>query len=52
MDEAMEHYHQTAIRINPDDVEAHYNLGVLLAARARLEEAAEHFRKVIWLKAQ
>jgi tetratricopeptide (TPR) repeat protein len=36
--------------LNPDAAEAHYNLGVALAAKGRTEEAIHHFQEALRLK--
>jgi protein O-mannosyl-transferase len=41
-DEGKAHF-ETALRIKPDYVDAHNNLGVLLASRNQLKEARQHF---------
>jgi len=35
------------LQIEPDYVQAHYNLGRVLAARGRLDEAVDHFRQAL-----
>jgi tetratricopeptide (TPR) repeat protein len=42
----MAHY-QRALEIRPDYAEAHYNLGIALAARGRTNQALEHYRKAL-----
>ena len=42
---------EKAIEIDPEDVEAHYNLGNTLKALGRLDEAEASFRQAIALKA-
>jgi Flp pilus assembly protein TadD len=41
--------HRTALRLKPDDAEAHYNLGVALRAQGRRREAAREFREYLRL---
>jgi len=41
---------EKAVEINPEDVEAHYNLGNTLKALGRLDEAEASFRQAIALK--
>lgn len=38
---------QHMLRLDPDDVEAHFGLGSFLQSQGRLEEAAERYRRVI-----
>jgi len=38
---------QTAVRLMPDDAEAHVNLGLNLAKLGRLDEAETHFKRAI-----
>ncbi|MEO0210754.1 MAG: tetratricopeptide repeat protein, partial [candidate division WOR-3 bacterium] len=38
------------LQANPEDAEAHYNLGVLLADQGRYEEAEKEFREAIRIK--
>ena len=49
MDEAIAEYRQ-AIRIKPDDAEAHSNLGVALQVKGQLDEAIAECREAIRLK--
>jgi Flp pilus assembly protein TadD len=49
MQEAMEHFEQ-ALRINPDDAKAYYNLGVVLAQAGRISEAIAHYDQALRLK--
>src|SRR5580692_8459204 len=42
-----EQEYREAIRCNPDDANAHFNLGLLLAKRGALEEAEEQYRQAI-----
>jgi tetratricopeptide (TPR) repeat protein len=42
----MGHYSE-ALRINPDYVKAHYNMGVALMKQERFEEAASHFSAAV-----
>ncbi len=47
---AVENFYRKAIKLNPNDAMAHYNLGVLLAKdESRLKEAEESCRKAIEL---
>ena len=46
VDEAIAHYRK-ALEINPDYVEAHYNLGNALAGRGQVDEAIAHFQKAL-----
>ena len=41
---------QSAVRLSPQDAEAHYNLGVTLKEIGRLDESEASYRKVIELK--
>ena len=47
-DEAIAHF-QKAVEIKPDHAEAHYNLGVALAGRGRINEALGHYQKALVL---
>ena len=49
MDEAIAEF-RTAIRLQPDDAVAHYNLGIALAAQGKLDEAIAEYRTAIRLK--
>jgi len=40
-------YYREAVRINPDNAAAHYNLGVLLKGLKRYDEAEEEYRKAM-----
>ena len=42
----MKHY-QAALRIRPDDANAHYHLGVALVSGGRTGEAIEHFQAAL-----
>jgi len=42
-------YLRTSIRLKPDDVMPHYNLGVFLERRGLRRQAAEQFREVLRL---
>ena len=46
VEEEIEAYKQ-AIRINPDDAEAHYNLGVVYANLGMYKEAIESYKQAI-----
>jgi tetratricopeptide (TPR) repeat protein len=48
MTEAIQHYEQ-AVRINPDSVDAHYNLGVALEQLGRVPEAIKHYEQALRL---
>ncbi len=48
VDEAIDHYRK-ALKIKPDSLEAHYNLGLALAGRGQVSEAITHFRKALAL---
>jgi tetratricopeptide (TPR) repeat protein len=43
-------YYETLLRINPDNTDAHNNLGVALADKGRMEEAIPHFKEALRLK--
>ena len=45
--EAAEQFAQTAIRIQPNDSEAHCNLGNVLLAQAKFSDAASEFRTAV-----
>ncbi len=45
--EQLEEKYREAIQLNPNDAEAHSNLGVILSYLGRYEEAEEEFRKSI-----
>ena len=45
----MEHFDQ-ALRIKPDSVEAHYNLGVVLEKAGRLAEAIQHYAQALKIR--
>jgi tetratricopeptide (TPR) repeat protein len=45
-EEAIRHYYE-ALRINPDYLRAHYNLGVALAMKGDRKGAAYHFSQVL-----
>jgi len=47
--EASEHF-QAAVRINPNDADAHYNWGTALAQQGRLTEASDQFRLALRIK--
>jgi tetratricopeptide (TPR) repeat protein len=47
--EAIEHYEQV-VRLKPDYVDAHNNLGIVLARTGRSREAIEHFEQALRLK--
>ncbi len=47
--EAMEHWEQ-ALKLKPDDVEAHMNLGKALEGQGRLPEAIEHYQQALKLR--
>jgi Flp pilus assembly protein TadD len=49
MPEAIEQYEQ-ALRIWPDNAEAHVNLGVILGQAGRNQEAVEHFEQAVRIK--
>jgi len=46
MPEAIKHWEQT-VRLKPDDVEAHYNLGLALEQAGRNEEAIGHYEQAL-----
>ena len=45
-DEAITHY-QKALQINPDNAEAHYNLGNVLLKKGSVDEAITHYQKAL-----
>ena len=45
-EEAIRHYNK-AVRINPDYLQAHYNLGVALAMKGDRKGGAYHFSQVL-----
>ena len=45
----MAHYRQ-AVRFNPNDATAHYNLGRILANRGQLDEAVIQFQKTLEIR--
>jgi tetratricopeptide (TPR) repeat protein len=47
--EAISHWEQ-AVQINPDFVEAHYNLGIVLAQTGKSQEAAKHFEQALQIR--
>ncbi len=47
-EEAVTHY-QEVVRQDLDNADAHYNLGLCLAALGRFQDAAEHLRHVLRL---
>ncbi|MGO9608987.1 MAG: tetratricopeptide repeat protein, partial [Verrucomicrobiia bacterium] len=47
--EAMEHWEE-ALKLKPDDVEAHVNLGNALQGQGRLPEAIEHYQQALKLR--
>jgi tetratricopeptide (TPR) repeat protein len=49
IEEAIAHYEQ-ALRIDPDYVQAHYNLGLALERLGRTPEAIEHYQQVLKLR--
>ena len=49
LDEAIAAYRE-AIRLKPDDAEAHYNLGIALSGQGKLDEAIAEYREAIRLK--
>jgi Tfp pilus assembly protein PilF len=46
IDEAVVHY-QKALELNPNHVDAHNNLGILLANMGQADAAIAHFRKAL-----
>ena len=48
-DEAITHYHQ-ALRIKPDYVDAHYNLGIAYVNTGKIDEAVQQFRTALRLR--
>ena len=44
--EAIKHYRE-ALRINPDFVDAHYNLGTAMSKRGELGEAIKHYQEAL-----
>ncbi len=42
--------YRTALKLNPDYADAHYNLGLALAGCGQIEEAIAHFQKALKLK--
>jgi len=49
MEKAITHY-KTAIKINPIYLQAHVNLGTLLAQQGSLKEAINYFQEALRLK--
>lgn len=49
MDTAVTHY-RAALALRPDHVEAHRNLGIILAARGRSDEAMAHFQRALTIR--
>jgi len=49
MPEAIEHLEQ-ALRLKPDYVEAHFNLGLALEKLGRTPEAIEHYQQALKLR--
>jgi len=47
--EAIDHYEQ-ALRIQPDDAEAHCNLGLALEKLGRTQEAISHYEQALRIK--
>jgi tetratricopeptide (TPR) repeat protein len=47
--EAIAEYEQ-AVRIKPDYVEAHFNLGLALEKMGRVPESIEHYQQVLKLR--
>ena len=43
-------FYKTAIKLNPYDVDAHYNLGFALAQKGNLREAVSHYRETVRLR--
>jgi len=43
-------YYREAIRLNPDDVDAHNNLGAVLDRKGHADEAIHEFQEAIRLK--
>jgi tetratricopeptide (TPR) repeat protein len=50
--EEAEKEYREAIRINPDDHAAHYNLGILLKESGRSEEAEKEYQEVVRINAR
>jgi Flp pilus assembly protein TadD len=48
-DEAIVHYRK-ALGLNPNNADAHNNLGILLAKMGRTDEALAHFRKALEIR--
>ena len=48
-DEAIKHY-QEAMRLRPDDAEAHYNLGIVLTERGQIGGAISQYQEALRLK--
>ena len=46
IEEAIHHFEQ-ALRLRPDDAEAHTDLGVVLAGMGRIEEATNQFEQAL-----
>jgi tetratricopeptide (TPR) repeat protein len=46
LDEAVEQFRAT-LRLMPDSVEAHNNLGIALASQGKLDEAIDHFQQAL-----
>jgi Flp pilus assembly protein TadD len=49
MADAIAHYSE-AVRIKPDDAEAHNNLGIALASRERTADAVVHFHEALRIR--
>jgi len=49
LDDAISHYQQ-ALRLNTDNPEAHFNLGMALGRQGKKEEAIKHYQEALRLK--
>ena len=49
MQEAISHYRE-ALRIRPDNVETHINLGVVLLRQGKIKEGAMHFIQALRIR--
>ncbi len=49
IEEAIEHFHR-ALRIKPDDAEAHYHLGIALHMQGKTVEAIESYHRALRIK--